>query len=70
MSVDEVSAIAQAVTGVEAVHVAELHRVDTPLPALAPRVFAALPVASLSALPAAAELLTLDAAPIILDLLP
>jgi hypothetical protein len=70
VSVDEVSAIAQAVTGVEAVHVAGLHRVDTPLPDLAPRLFAALPIASLTARPAAAELLTLDAGPLTLDLLP
>jgi len=70
VSVDEVSAVAQAVTGVEAVHVSELHRVDTPLPAFAPRLFAALPIASLTALPAAAELLTLDVAPLTLDLLP
>lgn len=69
VSVDEVSAVAQAVAGVEAVHVAELHRLDQPLPALSPRLFAALPIASLTAVPAAAELLTLDAGPLALDLL-
>jgi hypothetical protein len=67
VSVDEVAAVAQAVTGVEAVHVAELHRSDTPVPKFAPRLFAALPVASLGAAPLAAELLTLDAAPLVLE---
>jgi hypothetical protein len=70
VSVDEVSAVAQAVAGVEAVHVAELHRVDAPAPASVPRLFAALPIASLTALPAPAELLTLDAGPLTLDLMP
>jgi predicted phage baseplate assembly protein len=70
VSVDEVSAVAQAVSGVAAVHVAELHRVDTPVPPFVPRLFAALPIASISALPAPAELLTLDPGPLTLDLLP
>ena len=69
VSVDEVSAVAQAVSGVAAVHVAELHRVDTPVPPFVPRLFAALPIASISALPAPAELLTLDAGALTLDLL-
>jgi hypothetical protein len=69
VSVDEVSAAAHGVAGVVAVHVTELHRSDTPSPAFVPRIFAALPVASLTALPLAAELLTLDAAPLTLDLL-
>jgi predicted phage baseplate assembly protein len=69
VSVDEVSAVAQAVSGVAAVHVAELHRVDTPVPPLVPRLFAALPIASIGALPAPAELLTLDAGALTLDLL-
>ena len=69
VSVDEVSAAAHGVAGVVAVHVTELHRTDTPSPALVPRIFAALPVASLTVLPLAAELLTLDAAPLTLDLL-
>lgn len=70
VSVDEVSAIAQAVTGVAAVHVAELHRVDASAAALVPRLFAALPIASLTALPAPAELLTLDTGPLALERLP
>ena len=57
VSVDEVSAVAHGVAGVVAVHVTELHRTDTPSPALVPRLFAALPVASLTVLPLAAELL-------------
>ncbi|MGH2720630.1 MAG: putative baseplate assembly protein [Actinomycetota bacterium] len=61
-SLDEVAAAAQGVAGVEAVHVAELHRTDTPSPALVARLPAALPQASLTAAPLAAELLTLDAA--------
>src|SRR5690606_22664402 len=69
-SVDEVSAIAQAVAGVEAVHVAQLYRWDEPLPLLSPRLFARLPLASLDAVPEAAELLTLDSGPLTLELLP
>lgn len=70
VSVDEVEAVAQNVGGVEAVHVPELHRSDAPSPLFVPRLFAALPVASLTTLPLAAELLTLDDAPLQLDLLP
>jgi hypothetical protein len=70
VSVDEVCAAVHGVAGVVAVHVAELHRVDAPSPAFSPRLAAALPVASLTEAPAAAELLTLDAAPITLDVLP
>ncbi len=69
VSVDEVAAVAQAITGVEAVHVAELHRSDTPVPKFVPRLFAALPVASLVETPLAAELLTLDAAPLVLEIM-
>ena len=69
-SIDEVSALAQAVAGVQAVHVAALHRTDQPLPALSPRLFATLPLASLDAVPEAAELLTLDPGPLTLELLP
>ena len=69
VSVDEVSAVAHAVAGVAAVHVAELHRTDTPSPVFVPRIFAALPIASLTVLPLAAELLTLDPAPLTLDIL-
>lgn len=67
VSVDEVAAVAQAVTGVEAVQVAELHRSDTPVPKFVPRLSAVLPVASLAETPLAAELLTLDAAPLALE---
>lgn len=70
VSVDEVAATAQNVSGVEAVHVPQLHRSTTPVPVFVPRLFAALPVASLTTVPLAAELLTLDAAPLQLDLLP
>ncbi len=70
VSVDEVAAVAQAVTGVEAVQVVELHRVDAPSPVFVPRLFAVLPLASLTAAPAAAELLLLDDAPIQLEPMP
>jgi hypothetical protein len=58
VSVDEVAAVAQAVKGVEAVHVTRLHRVGESVDTV-PRLFAKLPVASLTELPNAAELLTL-----------
>jgi predicted phage baseplate assembly protein len=70
VSVDEVEAVVQNVGGVEAVHVPELHRGDAPVPVFVPRLFAALPLASLTIVPLAAELLTLDDAPLQLDLLP
>jgi hypothetical protein len=70
VSVDEVCAVAHGVAGVVAVHVAELYRVDSPSPVFSPRLAAALPIASLTAAPLAAELLTLDTAPITLDVLP
>jgi predicted phage baseplate assembly protein len=70
VSVDEVAAVAQAVDGVEAVNVTQLHRSDAPSPFFVPRLFAALPVASLTQLPLAAELLTLDAAPLVVDSMP
>jgi hypothetical protein len=69
-SVDEAAAVAQGVAGVVAVHVAELHRSTVPVPAFVPRLFAELPIALLSGVPLAAELLTLDTAPLVLDLLP
>ena len=69
VSVDEVAAVAQAVRGVEAVHVSQLYRTDQS-PALVPRLFAALPVASLHAVPTAAELLTLADDPLELEVLP
>ena len=70
VSVDEVAAVAQAVAGVEAVNVSELHRSDAPSPVFVPRLFAALPIASLTQLPLAAELLTLDKAPLVVDSMP
>ncbi len=48
----------------------QLHRSDAPSPVFVPRLFAALPVASLTQLPLAAELLTLDAAPLVVDSMP
>jgi hypothetical protein len=69
VSVDEVAAEAHAVAGVEAVQVVELHRVDATLPVFVPRLFAALPEASLTGMPLAAELLVLDEAPVTLELM-
>lgn len=69
VSVDEVAAVAQGVRGVVAVQVSRLHRLDQ-APALVPRLFAALPVASLTAPPQAAELLTLADEPLELEALP
>jgi hypothetical protein len=70
VSVDEVVAVAHGVVGVEAVQVLQLQRVDTASPAFAPRLFAALPLASLNGEPLAAELLTLDDAPLNLEQMP
>lgn len=68
VSADEVMAVLHAVIGVEAVNVLYLYRPDQGLtPRREPRLFAALPQASLTALPEAAELLLLDAAPIELE---
>ena len=58
VSADEVAAVAQGRAGVEAVHVARLYR-DGDAPGRHPRLFATLPVASLTAFPSPAELLTL-----------
>ena len=69
VSVDEVAAVAQAVAGVVAVQVLRLHRSDA-APGLVPRLFASLPVASLTGVPAAAELLTLADGPLELEILP
>ncbi len=61
VSVDEIAAVAHGVDGVVAVKVTRLHRPGAPAsPPIPPRLFAALPVASLTATPDAAELLTLD----------
>ena len=70
MSVDEVAAAAQGVDGVVAVHVTRLHRLGQNPNQVVPRLFAALPVASLTPVPQAAELLTLADAPIELEVLP
>ncbi|MDG5976470.1 hypothetical protein H010_14481 [Hydrogenophaga taeniospiralis CCUG 15921] len=69
VSVDEVSAVAQAVAGVQAVHVTRLYRVGQ-APGLVPRLFAALPVASLTGQPLPAELLTLADEPVELEVMP
>jgi len=69
VSVDEVAAEAHTVAGVEAVQVVELHRGDAPLPVFVPRLFAALPEASLTEPPPAAELLVLDPASVTLEVM-
>nr|WP_218281457.1 putative baseplate assembly protein [Pseudomonas sp. RW407] len=69
VSVDELAAVVQRLPGVLAVQVARLYRQGQP-PALKPRLFAELPVPSLSGLPQAAELLTLSDAPMELEVLP
>ncbi|MCY1481501.1 putative baseplate assembly protein [compost metagenome] len=69
VSVDEVAAVVHGLPGVLAVRVGRLYRQGQP-PALKPRLFAAVPVASLSGLPQAAELLTLADAPVELEVLP
>lgn len=71
VSADELVAVAQAVRGIEGVHITQLYRVGDPPPAnVIPRLFARLPVASLSNLPFAAELLTVDESAIQLEVLP
>ncbi|WP_323001809.1 putative baseplate assembly protein [Denitromonas sp.] len=70
VSIDEVAAVAQGVPGVIAVHVTRLYRVGQSPTVVVPRLFAALPVASLTGVPLAAELLTLAADPIELEVLP
>jgi hypothetical protein len=69
VSVDEVSAVAQSVTGVVAAHVTRLYRSGAAA-VLNPRLFATLPVASLTALPAPAELLTIGDGALELEVLP
>ncbi|MDN0075082.1 putative baseplate assembly protein [Crenobacter sp. SG2303] len=71
VSVDEVVAVLHGVASVQAVNVIELYRPDQGVtPRLDPRLFARLPETSLTALPQAAELLTLDAGPLILEVMP
>jgi hypothetical protein len=69
VSVDEVAAVAQGVDGVEAAHGIHLYR-ESEAAALFPRFFARLPVASLTAIPRSAELLTLTDDPVELDVMP
>lgn len=69
VSVDEAAAEVHAVAGVEAVQVVELHRSDVPLPLFVPRLFAAVPEATLTGTPLAVELLVLDDAPVTLELM-
>jgi hypothetical protein len=69
VTLDEVAAAAHRVEGVQAAHVVHLH-VDGVVPALEPRLSAALPVVSLSAAPTPAELLTLSHAPLELGVMP
>ncbi len=71
VSADEVVAVAQAVPGIEGVHITQLYRAgDAPPSSVTPRLFARLPVASLTHLPLAAELLTVDVNAIQLEVLP
>jgi len=71
VSLDEVVAVLHRVASVQAVNVIELYRPDqVGTPPLEPRLFARLPEASLTALPQAAELLTLDAGPLTLEVMP
>ena len=70
VSVDEAVAVAHRVVGVEAVQVVELQRVDAPSPGFQPRLFAALPLASLTDAPLAAELLVLDDTQLTLEPMP
>ena len=68
VSADEVMAVLHKVIGVEAVNVLYLYRPDQgATPRLEPRLFGALPQASLTALPEAAELLLLGTGPIELE---
>ncbi|OYD54380.1 hypothetical protein CGK74_06135 [Thauera propionica] len=69
VSLDEIAAAAQGVRGVEAAHVARLHRSGQPS-AQHPRLFATLPQPSLTAVPAPAELLTLATNGLEVEVLP
>jgi hypothetical protein len=69
VSVDELAAVAHRIAGVQAVQITRLYR-QGQAPGLVPRLYAALPVASPSGLPQPAELLTLAAAPVELEVLP
>ena len=69
VTVDKVLAVTQDVAGVEAAYLSELYRSDAALKGLSARLTAALPMASYTAVPLAAELLTLDPGPLTLELL-
>ncbi|MGH2688966.1 MAG: putative baseplate assembly protein [Actinomycetota bacterium] len=70
VTIDEVTALAQSVKGVEAVNVTELWRLDAPAAGRRPILFALLPVASLTERPDPAELLTIEDGPVTLDVMP
>lgn len=70
-SLDEVVAAAHEVGGVDAVRVTRLYRPAPGVePTIEPRLSAALPVASLTDVPKAAELLTLDRDALVLEVMP
>ncbi len=70
VSLDEVMAVLQTVTGVEGVDVDQLHRVDAgPVPPLVPRLFALPPKEMPDGTLQAAELLTLDPGPLSLKVM-
>lgn len=60
VSADEVIAVAQAISGVEGVHLTRLNRLSTAASSVEPRLFASLPVASLFEQPLPAEMLTIS----------
>lgn len=70
VSVDEVTALAQSVAGVEAVNVTALGRADAAAATRTPILFARLPEASLTEVPDPAELLTIEDRPVTLDVMP
>jgi len=69
VTVDELSAVAQAGIGIVAVQVSQLRRVGSTQPSAA-RLFAELPVASPDRLPLPAELLTLDEDSLVVEVMP
>ena len=71
VSVDEVAAVVHSVAGVVAANVLQLYRPDAGgPPRVEPRLFARLPEAFLAALPEPAELLTLDAGSLHVEVMP
>jgi hypothetical protein len=69
ISLDEIASVAHAVSGVVAIRVSRLHRTGQPA-TLMTRIDAATPIASISAEPVPAELLTIDDAPMALGVMP